>query len=181
MRGLLTAAFTLLLSFAAILAYGGESGKFRKLVPETCFVVDKEAVAQLPPAWQKFSGFIRSCPLKERAEKAAKVSIIAIWVENYYAARPPEAIREEFPKPIIVGQDHRTMGSLPELYPIDEPREADLYYGKWVNGIPQELRMDVSNPAVSGDYHYPPIRFTDASGNYEMKDHWIIYGRRRSK
>jgi hypothetical protein len=52
---------------------------------------------------------------------------------------------------------------------MDQPRELDVYFGKWQSGMLTEIRVDVYNPAVTGDYYYAPLIWNKNSGVYEMK------------
>jgi hypothetical protein len=151
----------------------------QRLNPASCHGLDGESHAKLPGSWRTYAAFTRSCPLREGADKTAKAFIISVWVEEYYASKPADAPWETFPKPMIVDQQGNKIGELPELYPVDEPRELDVYYGKWKLGWPTELLIDVYNPAVSGDYYYPHIVYNHDTGKYSMKNSEVTYGRRR--
>src|SRR5512135_3703092 len=127
----------------------GEGYKgFLLLNPDECVPLDKKVVLQLPAEWHKYGDFVKICGLTEKKGQPAKVSIISVWAEEYYDTLPSDAMWEKFPLPLIVDERFRKIGKLPELYPMDQPRELDVYYGKWQSGVPAEIRVDVYNPAV---------------------------------
>lgn len=76
---------------------------------------------------------------------------------------------EDFPAPILADSAFKEVGRLPELYPMDWATHLIVSFGKWHNGRPDEVRIYVSNPAVSGDYHYVPLKWNEKKGRYEMK------------
>jgi hypothetical protein len=159
--------------------YGKGYKGFLLLNPDECVALDNKIVLQLPAEWHKYGDFIKICGLTQKKGQPAKVSIISIWVENYYDTLPSDAMWEKFPRPLIVDDRFRKIGQLPELYPMDQPRELDVYYGKWQSGIPTEIRVDVYNPAVSGDYYYDPLTWSKDKETYQMKSEERTYGRHR--
>jgi hypothetical protein len=158
LRGyIVTAVFFIVVTFPDF-GFGGASQGLEKLNPANCLKLDEKSRTRLPESWRKYAAFTKYCPIKPQSDKA-NVSIITVWVKDYYDSRSSDAGWETFPKPLIVDRDMNKIGELPELYPVDEPREIDILVGKWQSGIPTEIKVDVFNPAVSGDYFYPPIRF----------------------
>lgn len=151
---------------------------FRKLDPASCYALDGESRGKLPASWRVYAPYTRLCPLREAADKTAKAFIVSVWAEEYYTNKLTDSQLEIFPKPMIVDQRGNKIGELPELYPVDEPRELDVYYGKWKLGWPTELLVDVYNPAVSGDYYHPRIVYNLDRGMYTMKNSGVTYGRR---
>lgn len=156
---------------------------YLKLAPDTCVPLEEDVIiSKLPAYWHKYSSFIKICKLKQRAATTAPVSIISIWVLEYYDTRfPPPAthISESFPLPIVVNDKLRPIGQLPQQYPDDPPRELDIYYRETLVGIPSDVLIDVYNPAVNGDYYYAPLKWNPKSERYEMKDMETKYGKRR--
>jgi hypothetical protein len=179
LSGYIGVAVFLLLAGGPTFGFGGTSPGFEKLNPSNCFKLDDKSRTKLPESWRKYAASTKACPLKPKSANEAKASIVTVWVDDYYTGRSPDAAWENFPKPLIVDQDLNKIGELPELYPVDEPREIDVFIGKWQLGRPREIRVDVYNPAVSGDYFYPPIRYSEKTGKYEMKKGEVTYGRRR--
>jgi len=177
--------FIIFLLFALnSLSYSGEYKGFAKLNPEECVPLSKEVVAtQLPTEWHKYADFIKICNLKQKRESSAQVSIISIWLKDYYESRFPGDVpfikdKPSPPLPIIVSKDFQKIGILPKPYPFFEVIDPDIYYGKWKSEIPEEIRIDVNNPAVDGDYYYSPLKWNARNGRYEMKDMDPKYGKR---
>lgn len=159
--------------------YGVYKG-FTKLNPDECVTLDKKVVAQLPTEWQKYADFTKICKLKQNDAPTANVSIISIWIKNYFETLPvtKRNILENFPRPLIVDNDLKKLGQLPEPYPIFDVTDPDIYYGKWQSGIPFEILFDVSNPAMGGDYYYTPLKWNAINRIYEMKELKEKYGKR---
>jgi hypothetical protein len=159
--------------------YGEGYKGFQLLNPDKCVPLDKKALLQLSAEWQKYGDFVKICGLSQKKGQTAKVSIISVWADEFYEAQSPNPVWEPFPKPIIVDQASREIGRLPEVYPSDPPRWLSVYYGKWKSAIPTELRLDVENPAVEGNYYYGPLVWIENRERYEMKGKEVKYGIRR--
>ncbi|HEX9023778.1 MAG TPA: hypothetical protein VF799_08070, partial [Geobacteraceae bacterium] len=82
------------------------------------------------------------------------MSIISIWAYDYLGAWTKVTKWEAFPHTIIVDGQFNLLGTFPGLYPMDLRTELDVYYGKWQSGMPAEIRIDVRDPTVTGDYYY---------------------------
>lgn len=173
---LLTIQILSLVSSAMGAGYKG----FTKLNPNECLPVDKKVISQLPSEWQRYTGYVKICNLKHDHEKS-NISIISVWVDDFLEAKFPHPAPhkwENFPLPLIVSTELWNIGTLPEIYPVDDITSPTIYYGRWQYSIPTEIRVDVKNPAEGGDYYYAPLIYNRKSGRYEMKDKEISDGRR---
>lgn len=150
---------------------------FTELQESKCVLLSDKDLEELPPEWHKYKGFIKICGLKKNKASKANVSIISIWAEEYLDAQKKE-MWEDFPVTIIVDGHLNQIGKFPELYPMNSPVELSVYYGKWKSGMPTEIRIDVSNPAVGGDYYYAPLIWNDKDGQYHMKTKETRHGKR---
>jgi hypothetical protein len=159
-------------SFAA--GYPG----FRELNDEECVVLDEKDIQKLPPAWHKYKGFVKICGLKKNKTAKANISIISIWANDYLDSQKKTSW-EDFPRTVIVDDHFNQLGTLPELYPMDSPSEPIIYYGRWKKGIPTAIRIDVYNPAVSGDYYYAPLIWNEKTKKYYMKETESVSGKRK--
>jgi hypothetical protein len=162
-----------MVSTSSAIAYNG----FTMLGENTCKPLTERQIHSLSPSWQKYIGFVKLCPLQARHEKDVKVSLISVWAHEYLGARPDEAW-QDFPLPIIVNSKMEELAKLPELYPMDWVTHLKVYYGKWKSGIPREILVDVSNPAVSGDYYYLPLQYDDTTQKYLLAASEPITGQR---
>lgn len=179
-RGCTICLFLVAAAFLLTPPAHGEGYKgFLKLNPDECAPLEKKVVLQLPAEWHKYAAFVKICDLTQKKGQPAKVSIISVWAEDFYVAQPAGATWREFPRPLIVDDRFRKIGQLPELYPMDQPREPDVYYGKWQSDIPTEIRVDVYNPAVSRDYYYAPLIWNKDKEGYQMKTEERTYGKQR--
>ena len=151
---------------------------FLSLNSNKCSSLDKDAVLKLPTEWHKYGDFAKICGLKAKKTKTAKIFIVSIWVLDYYKDKSPEALWEKFPLPIIVKKDFKQIGQLPRIYPMDHVVESFVYYGKWKSGFPHEIRVDVFNPTLTGNYYFRPLIWNNRVGSYEMKSEEPIYGKR---
>ncbi|MFY9149549.1 MAG: hypothetical protein WAP08_08525 [Smithellaceae bacterium] len=142
---------------------------FIKLQETNCIVMDDFEIRKLPQDWYKYKGFVKKCPLKKDATSQSDYAIVSIWAYDYLQARG-SMVWEDFPLPLIVDAQFNPVGVFPEIYPMDSPTHLIVYYGKWQGDIPGEILIDVSNPAVSGDYYYEPLIWDKKTGKYEMKD-----------
>lgn len=153
---------------------------FKKLQKDHCKPPRQKLLQKLTGEWVGYKKFIKQCDLKKDEALPAAISIVSIWVTEYYESKPISDVAsvENFPLPIIVYQDVETVGELPELYPENDVVSPKIYFGKWMENIPTEIRVDVSNPAVEGNYFYPPLLWNDKSRTYEMKSKDVTYGQR---
>jgi len=160
-----------------VLAYPG----FLLLKESDCKPVADGDVSKLSAGYQKYSKFVKVCGLKETKQEISEVFVVSIWTDDYYRTRFPgrTPVWEEFPLPLIVDANFRRLGGLPEIYPSNDVTSPEVYHGRWRRGIPTEIRIDVSNPAVDGDYYYPPFLWEPQKGLYSMSGTEVKYGKRR--
>ncbi len=92
--------------------------------------------------------------------------LVSVFAEDYFRGMPASTPWADFPKPLLLDADWRCVGVLPELYPLDEPRTLTLRHGRWQDGIPQEIRIQVTNPALGGDYALPTLQWNTAARRY---------------
>lgn len=104
--------------------------------------------------------------------------MISIWSHEYLDANRKKDW-EEFPLPILVDRQFRQCGTLPELYPNSYVNSVYVSYGKWKSDIPSEIRVDVADPTVSGDYHYAPIKWDETARKYKIRTTRPVSGHRR--
>jgi hypothetical protein len=156
-------------SNAGNVSKSGKSAKaaraWRTLSPAGCHPLNDAEQARLPASWKPYASSTRRCDLAAPGA-APKVSLVSVFAEDYFRGSPPSAPWEDFPKPLLVDSAWRCVGVLPELYPFDEPRTLTLRYGQWLDGIPQEIRVQVANPALGGDYALPPLSWDAAQQRY---------------
>jgi hypothetical protein len=151
---------------------------FRELNENDCVVLGEKDIQRLPPTWHKYKGFVKICELKQNRATKSKVSIISIWAYDYLDAWTKASKWEDFPLTIIVDDHFNHLGTFPELYPMDSRTEPIVYYGKWKSGMPTEIRIDVYNPTVTGDYYYSPFIWNEKDVQYQMKTKKTRHGKR---
>lgn len=157
--------FFILLSNSFAAGYRG----FKELKESECAVLGEQDLQKLPPQWHKYKGFVKICGMKRSKAAKPKVFIVSVWGVDYMEAEKKE-MWEDFPCTIIVDGQFRLLGTFPpDLYPIDPPVDLIVYYGKWKTDIPAEIRIDVLNNALGGDYYYAPFIWSDKDGQYHMK------------
>ncbi len=124
-----------------------------------------DADLSLPAAWEPYRDAVRACPLVQGGAagnvppKAAKVRLLAVFTDAHYRGLPPDAPWERFPLPLLVDDAGRCVGKLTHLFPADPPEELDVVPGRWRDGVPHEIQLQVRSPAVGGDYHLPTLRW----------------------
>lgn len=150
---------------AAAKAAPSAKAAWRALSPEACTPLADADRAKLPASWAKYLDAARRCELAAPGD-TPRVALISVFAETYYATRAADAPWEDFPKPMLVDREFRCVGGLPELFPFDQPRTLTLRHGLWRDGVPQEIRVQVSNPAVGGDYALPALRWDAAEHRY---------------
>lgn len=159
----------LLISIAASLPANravGEDDKKVLLKPEKCRAMVQSQTEKLPIAWKKYNGFIKACSIFKSG--AQEINLISIWIQDYFDFKYPKDITpvmEDFPRPILVDQKFNVLGSLPEYYPDDPPRELEIYYYSKKN-TPPDLFVRVHNPGAGGDYSYPPMMWNVKNKSY---------------
>lgn len=168
---------TICLCLAEERCYGGTKG-FKKVDEGKCSPLTREDVQKLPLEYGKYVGFLKKCSLKVKdSDTAWKTALVSVWAHDYLSSKGTSNW-EEFPPPLLTDSNFKKLGTLPELFPMDWVTHLVVSYGKWRNGRPSEIRVDVSNPAVSGDYYYPPLQWNQAAGGYEMKSRQPLPGKR---
>ncbi len=119
----------------------------------------------LPAAWTPYRAATRVCALSERAgEKVqapapGKVRLVAVFTDDYYRDLPADAPWERFPLPLLLDEAGRCLAQLPHLFPSDPPEGLEVRPGRWRDGIPQEIQLQVRSPAQGGDYRLPTLRW----------------------
>jgi len=177
-RGFILILFSALSFACTTSVHGDVYPGFLLLNSSKCSPLDKDSVLKLPNEWHKYGDFVKICGLRARKAKTAKIFIVSIWVLDYYKDKSPEALWEKFPLPIIVNSDFKQIGQLPRIYPMDHVVESFVYYGKWKSGFPHEIRVDLFNPTITGNYYFMPLIWNTEVGNYKMKSDEPIYGKR---
>lgn len=147
---------------------GGYLG-FTELKAKDCVAFDQRQLQNLPPSWHRYGKFVKKCPLKKSAGSKPVVSIISIWTEEYLDTKEVR-LWEDFPLSMIVDENLNEVATLPLIFPMDSPSEPAVYFGKWKSALPTEIRVDVRDPTVSGDYYYAPFIWNDKDKRYYMTD-----------
>lgn len=151
-------------------AYGNEYKGFTKLDPSQCVPLDKEQVVSQSGPMAQISGFHQGVPTETGENR------FCTCVDRFHLGSRISGVSTakcslaRFSIPIIINDQFERIGQLSELYPSDWVTDLKIRYGKWQSDIPTEIRVDVENPAVSGDYYYAPLIWNAKSGRYEMKD-----------
>ncbi|QWV93191.1 hypothetical protein KP004_18795 [Geomonas oryzisoli] len=167
-----------LLSMFAVADAG--DANFVDVKDDTCVVLSDGELRLLPAKWHKYRGFVKTCGLTKSKGSDATISMVSIWSHEYLDANRKQTW-EEFPLPILVDHQFRQCGTLPELYPASYVNSVYVRYGKWKSGIPTEIRVDVADPTVSGDYHYAPLKWDDSDRKYKIPTTRPLSGHRRVK
>lgn len=158
--------------------FGGNQS-FKKLHEQGCSLLTRQDILELPLEYRKYLGFVKMCSLnKTDSGSVWRTALVSIWAHDYLVRKGDTATWEEFPPALLVDSHFKAVGKLPELYPMDWATHLVVSYGKWQNDRPTEIRVDVSNPAVSGDYYYAPLQWNQAKGRYEMKSQQPVTGKR---
>ena len=165
-----------LLSLSAT-AHAASYRGFKLVQDEQCVPIQDEVLNALPSEWLKYKGFIKICALKKNMTAKSGVYIISIWSHDYLDALKKETW-ENFPLTILVDNNYRQCGRFPELYPRSYVNSLYVSYGKWKGNIPTEIRIDVTDPTVTGDYHYAPLLWDDKDKQYRLISSEPISGKR---
>lgn len=144
----------------------GKSSVWRTLNPDACTPLESQDRARLPGSWQPYLAFARRCELTAPGGQP-QVALISISALAYYEGKPDNMPWEKFPTPLLVDREFRCLGGLSQLFPWDQPAMLKLKHGRWKEGVPQEIRVHVDNPAVSGPYDLPTLRWNAAQRRYQ--------------
>ena len=139
---------------------------WRTLDPDACTPLEPDDQARLPASWKPYLNFARRCELTAPGARP-QVALISIFTRAYYEGKPDNAPWEKFPTPLLVDREFRSLGGLSQLFPWDQPAMLELKHGRWKEGVPQEIRVHVDNPAVSGPYDLPTLRWNAAQRRYQ--------------
>lgn len=168
----------LFISLTATLSFAGPYPGYRELKEEECVPLRSSLVRKLPSSWKKYEPFIKICPLARSFDAPARVSVVSIWCHDYLDSQQ-KTRWENFPLPMLVDENFNEVGTLPEIFPMDSRTEPIIYYGKWKSGLPFEIRVDIYNPTVSGDYYYSPLTWDEKGRRYHMLAKEPRFGNRR--
>ncbi|WP_431257467.1 hypothetical protein ACQ86G_22910 [Roseateles chitinivorans] len=150
-------------------ADGKQDGRWRQLNAEACTPLTENEQARLPATWKPYLSATRRCELTEPGAKS-QVALITVFALSFYEGKPATAPWEDFPRPLLVDEEFRPVGGISELFPWDQPATLTLRHGLWKGGIPQEIRVHVDNPAVSGPYDLPVLRWDASQRQYRSVD-----------
>ena len=148
----------------AICAGSAQAAGWVTLDASTCKPVDDSQA--LPEAWSKYRSSTRICGLTHQQNQIAKVSLLSVFVDDYYAGLPKDAPWESFPLPTLVDASGQCLARLPQLFPSDPPNRLVIRAGGWKQGMPTLLRLDVLSPAVGGNYSLPSLKWDTPSQSY---------------
>lgn len=155
------------------------TNEFIELNEEKCSTLRRDDMLKLPLVYQEYLGFVKICSLKKKdSDEKWRTSLISIWAHDYLLSKGDASRWKDFPAPILIDSKFKEVGKLPELYPMDWVTHLLVSYGKWHAGGPGEIRVDISNPAVTGDYYYAPLEWNMEKRKYEMKSQEPITGKR---
>lgn len=121
---------------------------------------------KLSPEWLPYHAAVRVCPFV-RGSAVARVSLVSVFVDEYYRDLPKDAPWEAFPRAMLIDAEGRCLSRLAHLYPVEPPSELVVRSGKWRHGQPTEIRFRVKNPAVSGDYNLPTLTWNLMTKTYQ--------------
>lgn len=151
---------------ACALASPSPESSFHTLSPAQCAPPSKAGYnGPLAATWDTYKPYVRACPLTS-AKAPAKLWLLTVFAQPYLDDHPAETAWPNFPRPLLVTADGHCLARLPELFPFDEPRTLSLRYGSPLDGMPAEIRVHVSNPAVGGDYDLPVLHWMPAQHAY---------------
>lgn len=146
---------------------------------EKCTNLKLEDLTKLPVAFLKYGDFTKLCRLNEGENFGQwSTALVSIWAHEYLRSKGGATEWEHFPSSILVDRTFNVVGELPEIYPMDWATHLAVNFGKWHAGRPEEITVDVSNPAVSGDYYYAPLKWNRVKEKYEMTSQEPITGKR---
>lgn len=148
------------------------AGAWVKLDAAMCKPID--AAVALPEGWSKYRSASRQCPLTRRPNEHAQVSLISVFVDDYYFQLPKDAPWESFPPAMLVDASGQCLARLSHLFPSEPPSQLVVRAGGWKNGFPTLLRLDVLNPAVGGDYSLPSLQWDSKTKRYQPDSKAII-------
>jgi hypothetical protein len=145
-----------------------------------CKPITETLQSSLPPKWDRYLCCVKVCSVKANDAVAPSLFVVSIWTQQFYHSMSPETAEtaEAFPLPLILDKDLKVLGELPEIFPLNDVTSPQMSFGRWSAGKPREIRIDVSSPAVEGDYFYPPMQWDEKKGRYVMRGKGVTYGRR---
>lgn len=170
--------FCTLSFFFQVCCHAGPAN-FKVLDEEKCTQLTQDDTLKLPVAYHRYVEFLKLCKFqKNNGGEQSASGLISIWAHDFTRSKGERSAWEDFPPSVLVDGSFKVIGKLPELYPMDWATHLAVSYGKWHAGRPEEIRVDVTNPAVSGDYYYAPLRWNRAKERYEMTSQEPIPGKR---
>lgn len=161
------AAWGATLAACALSSPSPQPSSLHTLSPDQCVAPAKGGYRGVVPAgWGAYKSYVRVCPLGASAKAPPQLWLLTVFAQPYLDDHPGETTWPDFPRPLLVSADGHCLARLPELFPFDEPRTLSLRYGPLLDGMPVEIRVHVSNPAMGGDYDLPVLRWTPTQHAY---------------
>lgn len=149
---------------SALCACAAQAAGWDTLEASRCKAVD--ASAALPDEWSKYRGATRICPLTRNKNHVAKISLISVFVDDYYLGLPKDAPWESFPSPMLVDQSGHCLARLSHQFPSEPPSQLVIRFGGWKQGMPTRLRLDVLSPTAGGNYRLPSLQWDAQKKSY---------------
>lgn len=155
------------LAACALASPNPQASPLQTLSPTQCAPPAKAGYSgALSADWDTYKPYVRACPLSASTKAPPKLWLLTVFAQSYLDDHPSETSWPNFPRPLLVTADGHCLARLPELFPFDEPRTLSLRYGPLLDGMPVEIRVHVSNPAMGGDYDLPVLRLAPAQHAY---------------
>jgi hypothetical protein len=142
-----------------------KASDFVRLDPKQCVPISAGQRRWLSPEWDRFASFVSVCAAR-RGSARPPLFVVTLRVLDFDAALPQNAPAPHYPQPLLMLEDGTRVGSLPFLFPDDPPRTLHVSFGKWRNGFPEEIRLYVEDPTVTGSRYLPPLQWNATQKQY---------------
>ena len=129
-----------------------------------CGAATEAQKSKLPDPWTPFRAGVLACPLK--SGKSVVLYILSADGEAFAQTVKPGQVSPSLPAAWIVMPDGTHIGTLPFAFPYDPPVSLDVTFTKWSQGWPQELRLYLEDPSVSGNHRLPPMKWDPSSKTF---------------
>ena len=112
-----------------------------KLNAGLCHTAAPKLLQTLGAEWQALSNYMQDCPVPGPDGKTA-LSIAVVRIDRMQADRWFDPHRDpHIPLPVILDDESRVIGKLPEGFPADLPGALQVTFKDWSGGLPSRIEQ----------------------------------------
>lgn len=124
-------------------------------------------VTALGPDWVRLKPYLQRCKVYGPDGRVGLlVDIVRLDLaleDDFFKAHSYKAV----PLPILRDASGRTVGRLPEGFPVDPPGELKVRFTRWNATVPQELELYEAGESALAPHALPSLRWNKRTRSYQ--------------